>query len=141
MSVKAGDTVRVHYTGKLDSGEVFDSSAGRDPLEFTVGGGQVIPGFDEAVIGLAPGESRTVRIAAEDAYGERREDLVVALDRTLFEGEGLEEGLEVELEDEDGQTFVASVVRYDEKTVTVDLNHPLAGEALNFAIDLVSVAS
>lgn len=139
MAVKPGDTVAVHYTGKLDSGEVFDSNEGGDPLRFRVGDHRVIAGFEQAVQGLGMGESITVRIPPEQAYGERREDLILTLPRNLFEGGDLEAGQEVELEDEDGNNYVAHVLDFTDDEVTVDLNHPLAGETLTFDVRVVEI--
>jgi peptidylprolyl isomerase len=139
MTVKDGHTVAVHYTGKLDSGHVFDSSEGRDPLEFKVGEGQVIPGFEEAVRGLAPGEAKEVRLEPDQAYGEKREDLVLDLDKSLFEGGNIQEGQEVALQDQAGNQFRGTVVKFNDEQVTVDLNHPLAGQALNFELKVVDV--
>lgn len=137
-----GDKVAVRYTGRLDDGEVFDSNLeGADALEFEVGAGQVIPGFDDAVLGLAKGESRTVRIPPEQAYGPRDERLVTKLDRSLFEGnDGLEIGQHLDLEDEAGNVYHADVVAFDDKTVTVDLNHHLAGQALTFDVRVEGIA-
>jgi peptidylprolyl isomerase len=133
MMIEKGDTVAVRYTGRLDNGEVFDSNIdGDEPLAFTVGAGEVIPGFESGVLGLAQGQSRTVRILPVDAYGERDEKLVTTLDRSLFEGEGLEIGQHLDLEDEAGNLYHADVVSFDETSVTVDLNNHLAGQALTF---------
>lgn len=135
MKVQKGDTVAVRYTGRLDSGDVFDTNAeSGEPLEFEVGAGHVIAGFDDAVMGLAKGESRTVRIPPEQAYGPRDERLVTKLDRSLFEGGEISVGQHLDLEDEAGNVYHADVVDFDDKTVTVDLNHHLAGEALTFDI-------
>lgn len=135
MKVEKGDTVAVRYTGRLDSGEVFDSNEeGSDPLHFTVGAGQVIAGFETAVLDLGKGDARTVRIAPEEAYGPRDERLVTKLSRELFEGDGLEIGQHLDLEDEAGNVYHADVVSFDAESVTVDLNHHLAGQALTFDI-------
>jgi peptidylprolyl isomerase len=135
MKVQKGDTVAVRYTGRLDSGDVFDSNAeSGEPLEFEVGAGHVIPGFDTAVMGLAKGESRTIRIPPEEAYGVRDERLVTKLDRKLFEGGDLSVGQHLDLEDETGNVYHADVVDFDDHSVTVDLNHHLAGQALTFDI-------
>jgi peptidylprolyl isomerase len=135
MKVEKGDVVGVRYTGRLDNGEVFDSNAdGGDPLEFRVGAGQVIPGFENAVLGLAKGEARTVRIPPEEAYGKRDERLLTKLERALFEGGEVEIGQHLDLEDEAGNTYHADVVAMDDASVTVDLNHHLAGQALTFEI-------
>jgi len=135
MKVEKGDTVAVRYTGRLDSGDVFDSNedAG-EALEFTVGAGQVITGFEDAVLGLAQGEARTVRIAPENAYGPRDDRLVTTLDRALFEQGDLEIGQHLDLEDEAGNVYHADVMSFDDKAVTVDLNHHLAGQSLTFDI-------
>ena len=129
-----GDQVAVHYTGTLDDGSQFDSSTGREPLEFVVGAGQVIVGFDQAVRGLAVGESRTVRMDAADAYGERRDDLVVQVPASQAP-DGLNVGDQVAA---NGQP--ATVVAIDTESVTIDVNHRLAGEALTFAVELVNIA-
>ena len=129
-----GDAVLVHYHGTLDSGEVFDSSRGREPLGFVLGSGQVIPGFDDAVRGLAPGENVTVRIPAPEAYGERRDDLVLEVPREGAPA-GLGAGAQVRL----GNGAVGTVVSIGEETVVVDANHPLAGQALTFELELVSI--
>ena len=136
MKVEKGDKVAVRYTGRLDNGDVFDSNEdGAEALAFTVGAGQVIPGFEGAVLGLGEGESRTVRIPPDQAYGPRDERLVTKLDRSLFEGsDELEIGQHLDLEDEAGNVYHADVVAFDEQSVTVDLNHHLAGEALTFDI-------
>lgn len=134
MKVQNGDSVAVHYTGKLDSGEVFDSSEGGEPLRFRVGSGQVIPGFDTAVMGLEKGESRTVRIPPEQAYGVKRQELILKLDREMFGENDVEVGQHLDLEDDKGNTHHADVVAVDEAHVTVDMNHHLAGEALTFVV-------
>jgi FKBP-type peptidyl-prolyl cis-trans isomerase 2 len=129
-----GDRVAVHYHGTLDSGEVFDSSRERDPLEFVVGGGQVISGFDSAVRGLGIGESRTVRMEAADAYGEHDEELVFEFPKDQAP-EGLEEGDQVQF----ANGAPGLVVEVTNDIVKIDANHPLAGQALTFDIELVSI--
>ena len=129
----AGDVVHVHYTGRLDSGEVFDSSQGREPLSFAVGSGQVIPGFEAAVDGLAVGSSVTVRIDADDAYGERQEQMILTVPAEQAPP-GLTAGQAVMLGDQP-----ATIVEVDEQAVVVDANHPLAGQALTFDIELVDI--
>ncbi len=126
-----GDAVAVHYTGTLDDGSQFDSSAGRDPLEFVVGSGQVISGFDQAVRGLAIGESRTVRMEPADAYGERRDDMVITVP-----AEQAPPGIKVGDQVSAGN-MPAEIIAVDEETVTIDANHRLAGEALTFDVELV----
>lgn len=132
-TVRAGDTVRVHYTGRLDDGEVFDSSQGREPLSFAVGSGQVIPGFESAVDGMPVGASRTVRLEPDSAYGPRQEDMVLTVPADQAP-EGLSPGDRVLLGD-----HPALVVLVSEEAVVVDANHPLAGEALTFDIELVGI--
>jgi peptidylprolyl isomerase len=138
MAPKNGDKVHVHYKGSLDDGSVFDSSEGHEPLEFVVGAGQVIPGFDGAVLGLEIGESTTVTIPAVEAYGEHHPQGVQQMPRTSFEQEP-EVGWMIELSADDGRVFPATITAVDEETVTVDLNHPLAGKNLTFDIQLVEV--
>ncbi len=139
MTPKSGDTVRVHYRGTLSDGTEFDSSAGRDPLEFEVGAGQVIPGFDEAVAGLEVGQSTTVTIAACDAYGERVDEAVQDFPREAFGEDVPEVGWTVELQAPDGSRMAATIVGVGDEVVTLDFNHPLAGEELTFEIELVGV--
>lgn len=129
-----GDTVAVNYRGTLDDGSEFDSSEGRDPLTFVVGSGQVIAGFDDAVRGLAVGESRTVRIEPEDAYGERTDEAVIE-----FPADSAPEGLSVGDQVTLSNGLPATVLEITEDTVLIDANHPLAGEALTFEIELVSI--
>lgn len=136
---KAGDTVRVHYTGTLDDGTVFDSSEGRDPLEFTLGTGQVIAGFDRGVTGMQPGDERTVVIPAQDAYGEPREELVLQVPRSQFP-EGVIPEVGRKLQMSDGQnTFVVTVAEVRGDVVLLDANHDLAGKQLTFRLTLVDI--
>jgi FKBP-type peptidyl-prolyl cis-trans isomerase 2 len=138
---KNGDTVKVHYTGKLDDGTIFDSSVGRDPLEFTLGEGQVIPGFEEAVRGMDVGETRTTKIAPENAYGPRHDGATFDVPRDrLPEGIEPEVGQQIGLTDPNGQTMPAVISAVSDETITIDANHPLAGEALNFEIELVGIS-
>lgn len=141
MPAQSGDTVHVHYTGRLDDDTVFDSSEGREPLTFTLGSGQVVPGFDRAVTGLEPGESRTVRMEADEAYGERRDDLVLSVPHGAFpDGIDPEPGQRLQLGLQGGGALDAHVVEVGEDAVTLDANHPLAGHALTFDVTLVEVA-
>ena len=137
---KSGDTVRIHYTGTLDDGTQFDSSAGRDPLEFALGAGQVIPGFDNAVDGMAVGDSKTVTIPAHEAYGERHEQLVQEVSRAALPDE-IEPavGMQLQSQSPEGQVMMLVVTDVGEESITVDANHPLAGQALTFAIELVEI--
>lgn len=140
QKASSGDKVQVHYTGKLDSGEVFDSSSGRDPLSFELGSGQVIPGFERAVEGMEVGETREVRIEPDDAYGQRRDDLRMQVPRTQFPDDvDPSVGDAMRLQDPNGGQHMARVVDTSENEVTLDLNHPLAGQALNFELTLVDV--
>lgn len=139
-TAQQGDTVRVHYKGTLDDGNEFDSSAGREPLEFRLGTGQVIAGFERTVDGMQLGETRTARLNADDAYGARRADLVVELPKEQFpEGVTPEAGQQLELQQEDGQRIPVRITAVEDETVTLDANHPLAGEALTFEIELVEI--
>ena len=137
---KSGDTVRIHYTGTLDDGTEFDSSAGRDPLEFALGGGQVIPGFDSAVDGMAVGENKTVTIAADQAYGDRHEQLVQEVPKSALPDE-IEPAVGMQLQSQSPEGHVMNLVITDvaDETLTLDGNHPLAGQALTFAIELVEI--
>ena len=136
---KQGDTVRVHYTGTLDDGQEFDSSRGLDPLTFTIGGGSVIQGFDDAVTGMAVGDEKRVTIPADAAYGPHRDELTIRLPRTELPADlDLERGSQLRMEQDD-QSIVVTVRELDEDTVTLDANHPLAGEALTFDLRLVEI--
>jgi peptidylprolyl isomerase len=137
---KQGDTVRVHYTGKLDDGTVFDTSVDGDPLEFTIGQGQLIPGFEQAVVGMEPGQSRTTMISADEAYGPHDENMVVVVDKGQFPDNVTPEiDQELQIRQGDGRTFVVRVTDVSDAEVTLDANHPLAGEDLTFDIRLVDI--
>ena len=139
---KAGDTVRIHYRGTLDDGSEFDSSAGRDPLEFTLGGGQVIPGFDNAVTGMTVGESKTVTIPPEEAYGEKNPGMVHEVPRAEIPANiPLHEGAMLSASDGQGRQMQLTVVEANDETVKLDANHPLAGKALTFELTLDSIAA
>lgn len=134
-----GDTVKVHYTGRLDDGTVFDSSQGREPLEFTVGAGQVIQGFDDAVTGMSPGDEKTVTIPSGEAYGERRPEMVIRVPRDRFPDHiRPEPGQQLQMVNGD-QVAVVTVVEVTEETVTLDANHPLAGQDLTFDLRLEEI--
>ena len=138
--VKPGDTVRIHYTGTLTDGSQFDRSAGRDPLEFTVGSGQIIPGLDKAIPGMVVGDQKTVVVPAAEAYGESHPDAVQAIPRSNIPAEiPLELGLQLQMQSPTGQVVPVTVVGITEEEVTLDANHPLAGKELTFAIELVSI--
>ncbi|MGH9938772.1 MAG: FKBP-type peptidyl-prolyl cis-trans isomerase [Blastocatellia bacterium] len=141
-TVKKGDTVKVHYTGKFDTGEVFDSSEGAEPLAFTVGAGQVIPGFDRALEGMQIGETKDVVIEPEQAYGNRVEELVQTIDRNQFNLSGVEPevGMAIEMQTPQGDIPLV-ITDLTDTTVTLDANHPLAGEPLHFSLTLVEIAA
>ncbi|KUK61091.1 peptidylprolyl isomerase [Methanoculleus sp.] len=139
---KEGDTVKVHYTGKLEDGTVFDTSDEEAPIEFTIGRGQIIPGFEKAVIGMEPGEKKTAVIPPEEAYGPRSEDMTLTVDRGQFPEEiNPEPGQQLQVQQPDGRAAVVVVSDVSESTVTLDANHPLAGQPLIFEIQLVDVVS
>ncbi len=138
-AVQNGDLVRVHYTGTLADGTVFDTSEGGEPLQFTVGTGQVITGFDQAVLGMHVGKSKTVTIPADQAYGAHRDDLLLVFDRAQLNGT-VEVGQEVTITTSGGQAMTVPVVDVTDSTITVDANHPLAGKDLTFTIELVEIA-
>ncbi|MFZ4800833.1 MAG: FKBP-type peptidyl-prolyl cis-trans isomerase [Chlorobium sp.] len=137
---KKGDTVKVHYTGTLDDGTMFDTSAEREPLKFTVGGGEVIAGFDLAVLDMAPGDKKVTVIPAGEAYGEHSKDLVTEVDRARFPADmELELGQQLQVGLEDGNQAVVMVVDLSDTSVTLDANHPLAGQQLTFELELVGI--
>jgi len=137
---KNGDTVKVHYTGKLDDGSVFDTSIGRDPLEFTLGEGMVIPGFEEAVGGMEADKTKNVTIPADKAYGPHDKEMVMDVDRNQFPPDvAIEVGQELQMRRPDGQTLVVVVAEVSESSVTLDANHPMADKDLTFEIQLVEI--
>ncbi|MFO7771047.1 peptidylprolyl isomerase [Roseovarius gahaiensis] len=139
--VKEGDTVRIHYTGTLADGDTFDSSEGRDPLEFTVGSGQIIPGLDKAMAGMAVGEKKTVAIPADEAYGQPDPNAQQAVPRAEIPADiPLDLGTQLQVQTPQGQVMPVTVVEVTEEQVTLDANHPLAGKDLTFAIELVEIA-
>jgi len=135
-----GDTVKVHYTGTLEDGREFDSSVGRDPLQFTLGSQQVIPGFENAVEGMSPGDKKTVTIEPDEAYGQRTPAMVqqVALDRFPSEVD-VKVGMQFSASGQGGRPLSVTVVDIDDDNVTVDANHALAGQRLTFALELVAI--
>jgi FKBP-type peptidyl-prolyl cis-trans isomerase 2 len=138
--VKSGDKVKVHYHGKLTSGETFDSSAGREPLEFEVGSGMVIKGFDEGVTGMEVGEKRTINIPYDEAYGPRNPEMVIDMPKDRFPADmELEAGMPLMMSDGQGQQFQVTVTEIRETTVMLDANHPLAGKDLVFDLELVEI--
>ena len=137
---KEGDTVNVHYTGKFDDGEIFDSSKERDPLKFTIGEGRVIPGFENAVIGMSAGESKVIRIPNEEAYGPHVEELCFSVEKEKFPDNFKPQvGQYLEVRRDDGQIMTVMVAEISEQVVTLDANHPMAGKDLNFDIELVEI--
>lgn len=139
MAPKTGDTVRVHYTGTLADGTQFDSSEGREPLEFVVGEGQVIPGFDVAVANLEVGEKTTLTIPAAEAYGDHMDEGLQTFPLDFFGDQQPELGWAVELQAPDGSRMPAMVAEINDDNVVLDFNHPLAGQDLTFEIELVEV--
>jgi FKBP-type peptidyl-prolyl cis-trans isomerase 2 len=138
---KKGDTVRVHYHGKLTDGTTFDSSEGRDPLEFQVGSGQVIKGFDDAVTDMEVGDKKTVTIPVAEAYGERSEDMMMEYPLAEFPADiNPQPGMELHMSDDRGNVFPVVIAEVKEESVVLDGNHPLAGKDLIFEIELVSIA-
>lgn len=136
----AGKTVRIHYTGTLEDGSVFDSSEGRDPLEFTVGSGQIIPGLDRAIDGMATGEQKTVTIPSAEAYGDYQAEAKQDVPREQIPADiPLDPGTMLNMQTPDGRQVPVQVAEVTDTTVTLDANHPLAGKDLTFAVELVSV--
>lgn len=137
---KQGDTVSIHYTGRLLDGTVFDSSEDRDPLQFTIGEGNLIPGFEDAVRGMEVGEEKTATVPAGEAYGEHRDDLVISVRQDQLPSDlEPETGQRLQMRTGDGPTFQVVVTEVAEDTVQVDANHPLAGHDLTFDIQLVEI--
>ena len=138
--VTDGDTVKVHYTGRLTDGTVFDTSIGSDPLEFTLGQGQTIPGFEQAVIGMQVGETKTVTIPADQAYGPHREDMILEVSKDeLSEDLDPEVGMQLQINQGDGGITIVTITEVSETTIRIDANHPLAGQDLTFNIELVDI--
>ncbi|WP_425074229.1 FKBP-type peptidyl-prolyl cis-trans isomerase [Sagittula sp. S175] len=139
--VKSGDTVQLHYTGTLADGSTFDSSRGRDPLEFTVGSGQIIPGLDKALPGMTIGDTKVVNIPADEAYGHPDPEAMQTVPRGDIPAEiPLEVGTQLQVQTQTGQVIPVNVAKVTEDTVTLDANHPLAGKDLTFDIELVAIA-
>lgn len=138
--VKSGDTIKVHYHGKLTSGETFDSSAGREPLEFKVGSGMVIKGFDDGVTGMSVGEKKTIQIPVEEAYGPKNPEMIIPMPKERFpEGMEIEVGMPLGMSDQNGQQFNVVVTEIQEEVVLLDANHPLAGQDLIFDLELMEI--
>jgi FKBP-type peptidyl-prolyl cis-trans isomerase 2 len=136
-----GDTVKVHYTGKLDNGMVFDSSQDREPLEFKIGAGQVIPGFEKGIVGMEVGQSKTVKLSPEEAYGPQREELIAEVKKAdIPENIKPSVGQRLSLRQPDGNTVNVTVSDVNEESITLDANHSLAGKTLIFDIELVEIS-
>ena len=141
QQVKNGDVVKVHYTGKLTTGEQFDSSKGREPLEFTVGAGQMIKGFDDAIPGMSVGEKKTINISPVDAYGQINEEALIEFPKKNVPRDmPLEAGMQLELKDENGQSFPVTIAEIKDDVIILDANHSLAGKELVFDIELVDIS-
>ncbi len=137
---KQGDSVKVHYTGKLEDGTVFDSSEGRPPLEFKLGEGKIIPGFESGIVGMSPGDSRTITIPAEQAYGPHAQDKVLTVERSQIPADlSPKVGMQLEVRQQ-GQAIPVRVTDVSDSSVTLDANHPLAGKDLIFDTQLVEIA-
>lgn len=140
MEVREGDIVKVHYTGRLTSGEVFDSSEGKEPLEFEVGAGMMIEGFDQAVIGMTVGEKKTVAIAPEEGYGPRFEEMVMEFPKANLPEDLVPElGMQLTLSSASGEQWAVTITHIAEEMITLDGNHHLAGQELEFDIEVVEV--
>jgi peptidylprolyl isomerase len=140
-TAKVGDLVKVHYTGMLDNGAKFDSSIGGEPLEFKIGDGHLIRKFEEAVVGLQPNESFTVKILPEDAYGIKKNELIVSVPKNQLPPEIVPElGMKLQMRAAENETIVLKIIEVMEDSIKVDANHELAGENLTFEIQLVSIA-
>ncbi|NBC03793.1 MAG: peptidylprolyl isomerase [Bacteroidetes bacterium] len=138
---KDGDTVKVHYTGTLENGEVFDTSQEREPLEFQLGQGQLIPGFEKAVIGLSEGDSTKVDIPSDEAYGEVRDDLVINVPKDqLPDDVEPKVGMQLQVNQQNGQPIPVRITEIKDEELILDANHPLAGKNLSFEIELLEVA-
>lgn len=142
MSIaKKGDKVKVHYTGKLEDGSVFDTSVEREPLEFELGAGMMIAGFDQAVDGMKVGDKKTANIPADKAYGERNDEMIVSVPKTqLPEGLDPEVGQQLAMQQPNGQSIPVVVTKVETENIELDANHPLAGKDLVFDIELVEIA-
>jgi len=140
QQVKKGDKIKVHYNGRLNDGQTFDSSSGREPLEFEVGGGMVIKGFDEGVKGMAVGDKKTITIPFDQAYGPRNPDMIIEMPKDRFPKDmELEVGMPLGMSDGQGQQFEVTIIEIKDDSVTLDANHPLAGQDLIFDLELVEI--
>lgn len=140
MAAKSGDSVKIHYTGTLEDGTTFDSSEGRDPLEFTLGSGQVIAGFDEAVTGMEVGDKKTVNIPADKAYGQRNEEMVITAPRDQVPPDiNPEVGQQLQMAGPNNQPIIVKITEVTDEHIVLDANPPLAGKDLTFDLELVSI--
>ena len=138
--VKNGDTVKVHYTGKLENGDVFDSSREREPFEFTLGNKAVIPGFEKGVVGMGVGDTKTIEIPPEEAYGAKQDELVVVVKKSEFpEDITPSVGQRLQIKQQDGNPVVVTITDLTEDNITLDANHPLAGYTLFFDVELIDI--
>jgi peptidylprolyl isomerase len=141
QQVKKGDTIKIHYHGRLNDGTTFDSSAGREPLEFEVGGGMVIAGFDAGVTGMSVGEKKTIEIPFLEAYGPVQEEMIIEFPKTNFPPDlNPEIGMQLNMSNQEGQQFPVVIKEVKEEVVVLDANHPLAGKDLTFDLELVEIA-
>lgn len=141
QQAKKGDTVKIHYHGRLTDGTTFDSSAGREPLEFELGSGMVIPGFDLGVSGMTVGEKKTINIPAAEAYGEKNEEMILEFPRAQFPADMTPEvGMQLNMSNNQGQNFPVVIVEVKDEVVMLDANHPLAGKELIFDLELVEIS-
>jgi peptidylprolyl isomerase len=138
--VKDGDTVTVHYTGKLENGEVFDTSREREPFEFTVGNEAVISGFEKGVVGMEVGDTKTIEVPPEEAYGVKQDELVVEVKKSEFPDEITPTiGQRLQIKQQDGNPIVVTITNLTEESITLDANHPLAGYTLFFDVEIVDI--
>ena len=136
-----GNTVKVHYTGKLEDGTVFDSSEGRDPLEVKLGTNAIIPGFEKGLMGMEVGDKKTITIPSKEGYGPRRDELIMEVDKSAFpENITPEVGLQLQMQREDGQNLPVTIAKIEDEKITLDANFPLAGKTLIFDVEMMEVA-
>ncbi|MEX0608250.1 MAG: peptidylprolyl isomerase [Balneolaceae bacterium] len=139
-TVQKGNIVKVHYTGRLSDGSIFDSSVTRDPLQVTLGEGQLIPGFEDALIGMNVGDKTTTEIPAAEAYGDRRDDLEVNIEKSqLPEDIDPEVGMQLQLNQPNGQPVPVQITKVEDENIVIDANHPLAGKDLSFDIEVIDI--